>query len=73
MWMEQEIWDWRDEFVVKNSSCSSGGHEFESQHPCGDLQLPLTPDSRDLKTSSGLHGHWANMWCTDINAGKTWR
>lgn len=71
--MDQEIWGWRDEFVVKSSSCSFGGHGLDSQHPYDDLQLLLTPDSRDLETSSGLHAHWANMWCTDIYAGKTRR
>jgi hypothetical protein len=32
------IWSWRDGSVVKSIGCSSRGHEFNSQQPCGGSQ-----------------------------------
>ncbi|KAL1786305.1 tRNA-splicing endonuclease subunit Sen15 [Sigmodon hispidus] len=41
---------WRDGSVVKSTDCSSGGHEFNSQHPHGSSQLSVVsvPSSRQI-------------------------
>jgi hypothetical protein len=39
---------WRDSLAVKNTGCSSRGHEFNSQHLHGGSQ----PSVRDLMPSS---------------------
>ena len=49
---------WRDGSEVKSTSCPSRGHEFNSQHPCGDTQPSVM--------RSG-----ALFWCAGIQAGRT--
>lgn len=46
---------WRDGSVVKSTSCSSRGLQFNSQHPQGSSKLSNTPFLGDQTPSSGLH------------------
>jgi len=43
--------------IVKNTCCSYREPRFDSQHPQGGSQPPVTPALGDLMTSSDLHRH----------------
>lgn len=38
------VWDWRDGSIVQNTGYFFRGPKFNSQYPCSDLQLSVTPD-----------------------------
>lgn len=62
---------WRNEGLErwlngKSTYYSYKGPGFDSQHPCGSLQL----SDSSLIPSSELHGCHAQVQYTDANAGK---
>ena len=40
-----------DDSAVKSTGCSSRGPRFNSQHPCGSSQVPLSPPLGNLTLS----------------------
>lgn len=48
---------WGDGSEMEITSCSSGGHELGSQHPCRQLMLMYPKIRCLLLTSSGTHTH----------------
>ena len=44
--------DWRDGSAGKSNGCSTKGPGFNSQHPHGSFQLPLTPVPGDTTPSN---------------------
>jgi hypothetical protein len=53
--------DWRDGSAVKSTDCSSGGPEFNSQQPHGDLQLSV------MGSSAVFWCFYRPVQCTHIN------
>jgi hypothetical protein len=62
---------WGDGSQVKSTDCSSWGPRFSSQHPQISLQPSVTLIMEAPTPSSGLWGHQACTWSTDIHPDKT--
>jgi hypothetical protein len=58
------------QFSIMNTCCSCRGPRFDLQHPHGSSPS-IIPAQEDFMPSSGLCGHQAQKWCTDIHADKT--
>lgn len=57
--------------MTESTGCSCRELRFKSQHPHGISQSPVTLVTGNLIPSSGLCGHQACTWCTDLYVDKT--
>jgi hypothetical protein len=60
-----------DGSAVNDTGYSCRGSKFKSQHSHDSTQSSITLVSEDTRPSSGLCGHQAHLWYTNINSGKT--